>query len=53
MAEHRERWPVHWLRERGLQEWAADLDQSMPVVVSAENPPATYRNGAAHMGDAP
>jgi hypothetical protein len=53
MAEHGERWPVYWLRERGLPEWAAELDQSMPLVASVENAPARYRNGAAHIGDAP
>ena len=53
MAECGERWPAYWLRERGLPEWAAELDQSMPTVASIENAPASYRNGAAHVGDAP
>jgi len=53
MAESGERWPVYWLHERGLPEWAAELDQSMPTVASIENAPVSYRNGTAHIGDMP
>jgi len=53
MAEYGERWTAYWLRERGVPEWAAELDQSMPRLPSVGNSRASYRNGAAHTGDAP
>jgi type IV secretion system protein VirB4 len=45
MAEYGERWPVYWLRERGLPEWAAELDQSMPTAASIENAPQAIATG--------
>jgi type IV secretion system protein VirB4 len=48
IAEYGDLWPAQWLRERGLSEWAAELEREMP----SPTPPdlAAYRNGTAHIG---
>jgi type IV secretion system protein TrbE len=48
MAGYGDRWPVHWLRERNLPDWAAKLERGMPSPTPFDI--GTYRNGTAHTG---
>jgi type IV secretion system protein TrbE len=48
IAEYGERWPVYWLRERNLSDWAAELERSMPSPTPLDI--AGYRNGRSHVG---
>jgi type IV secretion system protein TrbE len=49
IAEHGHRWPVEWLREHGLEEWANYLAASYPRldVLHSESVLAGYANGVS------
>jgi type IV secretion system protein VirB4 len=48
IAEHGPRWPVEWLRARGLPEWAEYLARSYPPEIeTTARAVAHYANGAS------